>query len=53
MNVNVEKLYKDFKRRGCRYCNSEKLKKIPTLFKPNDTPHEKWAPIEGGWISSL
>lgn len=51
----MEKLYKDFKRRGCRYCNSAILRKIPVSCdtKPKDTPDETWRPIEGGRISSL
>lgn len=50
----IEKLYKDFIRRGCRYCNSANLRKIPSYDnKPKDTPNEKWASVEGGWISSL
>lgn len=49
----LEKRFKDFKRRGCRYCNFLKLKQIPQNdMKPVNTKDEIWKPIEGGWISS-
>lgn len=50
----LEKIFKDFIRRGCRYCNAVVLKEKPSPDnKPEDTEDEQWAPVKGGWISSL
>jgi hypothetical protein len=50
---NKKKLFKDLKRRGCRDCNNLKLKEVPMDFSviPEEFKNEKWAPIEGGFIS--
>jgi hypothetical protein len=47
------KLYKDFVRRGCRTCNSLKLKQQPDSLEYVEKSGEIWKPITGGWISSF
>ena len=49
------KAYKEILSRACRECNNKKLKETPDIENvvyPTDDPEEKWAPVEGGFISS-
>lgn len=49
------KSYKDILLKNCRECNNIKLKYKPSeneIIYPTDDPDEKWAPIEGGFISN-
>jgi hypothetical protein len=47
------KAFKEILRRNCRECNNKKLTKIPDDFSicPKDIPEEKWAQLEGGFVS--
>jgi hypothetical protein len=60
--TKLTRIFKDFARRGCRYCSSTKLQKLAketdeaneiTKNKPEDTKEEIWKPVTGAWISSL
>jgi hypothetical protein len=49
------KSYKDILLKGCRGCKNLNLKEKPSEHNknyPTDDPDEKWAPTEGGFISS-
>jgi len=47
------KAFKEILRRNCRECNNQKLTKVSDDFSvcPKDIIGEKWAQIEGGFIS--
>jgi len=47
------KAFKEILSRNCRECKNKKLTEVSTNFSvcPTDNPNEKWAPIEGGFIS--
>lgn len=50
-----KKIFSDFKRRGCRTCNSKNLivKEEKTEYFDNQNNEELWRPVQGGWISSF
>jgi len=48
------KRFTDFKRRGCRTCNSKNLTiKQEDAEYADEENKEVWKPVNGGWISSL
>jgi len=50
-----KKKFSDFKRRGCRTCNSKNLtiKQEDIDYIDDENNSEIWKPVNGGWISSL
>ena len=50
-----KKTFSDFKRRGCRTCNSKQLtvKEEKEEYYDEENKEELWKPITGGWISSF
>jgi len=53
-NIEKEKLFKDFIRRGCRTCREKKFKEKPAECDFIDEKNgEIWRPIIGGWISNF
>jgi hypothetical protein len=49
------KAFKDILRKNCRECNNKKLTEFSNDFSvcPKDLPNEKWAQVEGGFISNI
>lgn len=48
-----KKTFSDFKRRGCRTCNSKKLTVKEEKEEYFENGEELWKPVQGGWISSF